>query len=272
MRIHRRGIQLALAGFWLLDGALQLQPFMFTRGFATHVLEPVAVGQPSFVAALVRLGATVVLWHPAVFDSLIAVSQLALGAGLLWRRTARFALGASALWALGVWITGEGLGGVLSGAGLRAGAPGAALLYAVLAVVAWPRGTAADSPPSPWTVPIWSLLWVGLAAAAFARSGFDLLGVAELGVAVLALPRRRGARWLAAGGGAALALFAWTTAQAFGGLATGQATDPNTGPLLVLVAVALVGTLGRRQSGAVLAQPAYPDLRLVDASLDRAAA
>ncbi|MGH9100811.1 MAG: hypothetical protein ACRDV8_11365, partial [Acidimicrobiales bacterium] len=32
--VSRRRLQIALALFWLLDGALQLQPFMFTRGFA----------------------------------------------------------------------------------------------------------------------------------------------------------------------------------------------------------------------------------------------
>ena len=36
--------------------------------------------------------------------------------GIAWRPTLRLALGASIMWALGVWWLGEGLGGVLSGA------------------------------------------------------------------------------------------------------------------------------------------------------------
>ncbi len=40
MRVTRRGLQLALAALWLLDGALQFQPFMLTRGFAHDVIAP----------------------------------------------------------------------------------------------------------------------------------------------------------------------------------------------------------------------------------------
>ena len=36
--------------------------------------------------------------------------------------------------------------------------------------------------------------------------------------------------------------------EAFGQLASGSATDPNTGPLLVLGALALVGVTGRWQA------------------------
>ena len=39
--------------------------------------------------------------------------------------------------------------------------------------------------------------------------------------------------------GAALALDYWVFGEAFGGLFTGLATDPNTGPLLVLLALAV---------------------------------
>lgn len=48
-------------------------------------------------------------------------------------------------------------------------------------------------------------------------------------------------RWrnTAAVAGAAFALAIWATAQGLGGLTTGQATDPNSGPLLVLLAAAL---------------------------------
>ena len=46
------------------------------------------------------------------------------------------ALAASIAWALAVWWLGEGLGGVLTGAASPVtGAPGAALLYALAAVL-----------------------------------------------------------------------------------------------------------------------------------------
>jgi len=40
-------------------------------------------------------------------------------------------------------------------------------------------------------------------------------------------------------GGAALALDYWVLGQSFGGIVTGIATDPNAGPLLILLAAAL---------------------------------
>ena len=86
-----------------------------------------------------------VLTHPALFNAAFATIQLALAAGLLWRRTTRLALAGTIVWALGVWWLGEGLGGLLTGtASPVTGAPGAALLYVVIAVLAWPRRAGRD--------------------------------------------------------------------------------------------------------------------------------
>ena len=64
---------------------------------------------------------------PAVADVCFGLIQLTLGAGLLHRRTVRWALAASVLWALSVWYLGEGLGGLGGGqASLLTGAPGSA--------------------------------------------------------------------------------------------------------------------------------------------------
>jgi hypothetical protein len=38
--LNRRQMQVALGIPWLSDGALQFRPFMFSRGFLTHVIEP----------------------------------------------------------------------------------------------------------------------------------------------------------------------------------------------------------------------------------------
>jgi hypothetical protein len=46
-------------------------------------------------------------------------------------------------------------------------------------------------------------------------------------------------RNVAAMAGGLFAVTIWITAEGLGGLATGQATDPNSGPLLVLTAAAL---------------------------------
>jgi hypothetical protein len=135
----RRGIQIALGVVWLADGALQLQPFMFGRGFVNQILLPSYMGSPAGVTGPAMAFTRLVLHAPAAWNAAFAVTQLLLGAALLWRRTARAALAASVAWALGVWWFGEGLGGVLSGsASPLTGAPGAVILYALLAVLAWP--------------------------------------------------------------------------------------------------------------------------------------
>src|SRR4051812_7494192 len=138
--ITRRGLQVALGLFWLLDGVLQAQPFMFTRAFATQVIAPVGQGQPGFVSGPVHWVSTVIAAHPVAWNVPFAAIQILLGVGLLVPRTARLTLAASIAWALPVWYLGEGLSGMASGqASLITGAPGAALIYVILAAAAWPR-------------------------------------------------------------------------------------------------------------------------------------
>jgi len=85
MRITRRGMQIVLALLWLLDGALQLQPFMFGHGFAEQIIAPAGQGQPGIIASAVAWAAGTVDAHPVVWDSLFAAVQLAIGVGLLVR-------------------------------------------------------------------------------------------------------------------------------------------------------------------------------------------
>ena len=135
----RRSLRFTLGWLWLLDGLLQLQPFMFTRGFAHQVIAPVGTGQPFFVAGPVSWNAHLIAEHPAAANTVFASIQLVIGFSLLLSRSARAAIVASVLWATGVWYFGEGLGGVLGGhMTALLGAPGAALLYALLSCAAWP--------------------------------------------------------------------------------------------------------------------------------------
>ena len=166
----RRSLRWALGLVWLLDGALQLQSFMFTKGFATSIIAPSAAGQPGFVAGAVGWNARLIAGHPALFNGVFASVQLALGLAFLFRRTARLAVVASVAWAAGVWYFGEGLGEVFGWhTTALAGAPGAALLYAVLALAAWPGSGPAGSDHEArrrellpgWTLGVWAILWVG---------------------------------------------------------------------------------------------------------------
>lgn len=287
MSVNRRHIQIVLGLLWVLDGALQLQPFMFTTGFARQVIGPSALGQPAFVADPVRWASELIAAHPALIDSGFAAAQLAIGAGLLIRPTVRLALAASVGWAVGVWYFGEGLGGTAGGnASLLTGAPGAALIYAVLAVVAWPTRTSSTPVetnanalrPRSLAVGAWVLLWVGggvlqalpgqSTPGAIARSlsgaaqgapgwlaGWDraaagwaghagtglVVGMIALDAAIAFLALRAGRlRWIGGTLGAVAALVMWVLGQGMGQIYSGQATDPNAGVLLIVLAVAVV--------------------------------
>jgi hypothetical protein len=279
----RRALQLALASVWLLDGVLQYQSFMYSKAFA-QMLAGTADGNPSVIARPITWDASLVEHHLALVNTVFATIQLLLGLGIAFRPTVRPALAASVAWALGVWWFGEGLGGVLSGAASPLnGAPGAVILYALLAVLLWPsdRGT-----PAPFTAArtvgvqvaraLWLVLWLSLAwfaltpanrapqavsgmvsnmesgqpgwLAAIDRDAVSLvtgqglatsvaLAVAFIVIAAgVYLPRSaaRAALTLAI----VVALAIWVIPEGLGMILAGGATDPNSGPLLVLLALA----------------------------------
>jgi hypothetical protein len=162
----RRVLQLILAAIWLLDGLLQYQSFMYTKAFE-QMIGGTAAGNPGVIARPVIWNAALVERHMVLLNTVFATIQLLLGLGIAYRLTVRAALAASIAWSLGVWWLGEGLGGVLSGsASPVTGAPGAVILYALLAVLLWP----ADRPgvTAPFVaaravgVPVARLLWVVL--------------------------------------------------------------------------------------------------------------
>jgi hypothetical protein len=281
--ITRRHLQVALGVLWLLDGVLQAQPFMFTRGFATQLIAGVGQGQPGFVSGPVHWVSTVIAAHPVAWNVPFAGIQLLIGVGLLVRRTARVALGASIVWALGVWYLAEGLSGLASGhASLITGAPGSALVYAILAAAAWPPRDDPSAGPAPWLPFAWAAIWIvaavfqalpgqntGTAVAGALTAGTSgapgwlasldnsvggwaarngllvviVLVAAEVMIGVGALARRT--RTPAVATGLALTLALWVLGQDLGALGSGQATDPNTGPVLALMAIALLA--GSRQ-------------------------
>jgi hypothetical protein len=289
-RVTRRGLQIALGLFWLLDGALQFQPFMLRASFAREVLAPVGDGQPHWVAGPVHWAANVVAAHPVAWDVPFASIQVLLGLGMLVPRTAKLTLAASLPWLIAVWYLGEGLSGLAGGnASIISGAPGSVLLYALLALAAWPRGGRSDVAPPRWLPYAWATFWIGGAiyqALPPNNTGADLAGqitafpgpswlasvqnslarfVTHHGVAAvvvvaavevligLAALRRTTLRLSAAAGLLAL-LAIWVIGQDFGQVYSGQATDPNTGAIAVLVAVALL--FGYRRRGAPTA-PAF---------------
>lgn len=282
MRITRRHLQLSLAALWLLDAVLQCQPFMFGRGFTRRILAPAAHGLPAVVAAPVHLATGLVSTHPQFANGAFVLIQLALGLGLLTRRYTRLALVASIAWALSIWVGGEGLGGITTGATLLSGAPGAAVLYAVIAVLAWPtHDPHGDERPSRLALPAWCLLWLTgavlqLVAGNNSTMSFTMMvrsaqsgapgwvGEIDRYVAGLQTPRWMvGAmialdvlvaiwvlvpgwtRRFSLGAGTFIALTGWFLFQGLGDVTSGRATDPNSGPLIVLLALAVAGAYPR---------------------------
>lgn len=90
----RRGLQLALAGLWLLDAVLQYQTFMFSQGFP-RMLAATAAGNPAGVADPVTWSAHLIGTHPGAANAAFATLQLLLALGIAWRPTTRAALAAS---------------------------------------------------------------------------------------------------------------------------------------------------------------------------------
>jgi len=309
----RRWLQIALGLLWLLDAALQFQPYMFSRAFAIKILSASAVGSPWPVAGPVRTASQLMLHNLVAWNAAFATMQLALAVGLLWRPTARAALAGTVFWSLAVWWLGESLGGILAGAASPlSGAPGAVILYALVALLAWPartrdrqHATVADgSPLGARSQMLWLVLWgsyaylilqapnrapgalrasiAGLAAgeprwiAAMDQVAATAAGHAGILIPVLAAAAFAligAAIFLPAAARPALtlsiilAMAIWAIGENFGGILTGQATDPNTGPLLVLLAFAF-WPLGRARSVAARPPLAAPAGQVVGAAAE----
>src|SRR3984957_16166009 len=136
----QRALQVILGLFWILDAALQFQPFMFGRGFVENNLLANASGQPFVLADFITHIGNFVSPDIAAWNTFFALIQLFIGVGLLFRRTVRPALSVSFFWVLGFWVIGDGRGVLLTGtATALTGAPGSVLLYGLLGLMAWPR-------------------------------------------------------------------------------------------------------------------------------------
>jgi hypothetical protein len=247
-----RGLRLALSACWLADAALQFQPVMFTKAFGQS-LAGSAQGNPAVIAGPITWSAGIIEQHPVATNAAFATVQLLLAAGIAWRPAVKITLAASVAWSVAVWWLGEGLGGVLTGsASPWTGAPGAVIIYALLAVVLWPadrRAPASFVAARPagrlparllWLVLWGSMAYLALRAGTMAPHGAQASAVLAIAFEVIAIgiflpgPAARVAVLLAA----AAAVVIWAVGEDFGAIFTGSATDPNSGPLLALLAAA----------------------------------
>jgi len=288
---RRRVLQLVLATVWLLDGVLQLQATFFSSSFGKSMIGSMAGGNPSIIARPISWSSDLIRQNPTATNAVFAAIQILIGLAIAWRPSVKIGLAASIVWSLGVWWVGEGLGGVLSGAANTVnGAPGAVIIYALLAVLLWPRETpVADAPfvaaqavGAKWANGLWVVLWGSLsffavagtnraagtlhdlisgeasgepgwvqwldkaAASAVGSNGLTFTILLALLSAVVAigvfLPPRGADATLALA--MVLGAMIWVFGENFGALFTNGATDLNSGPLLILLAVAYWRPLG----------------------------
>lgn len=206
---------------------------MFTTGFASDVLGSAALSQPAPLGRGITLTEHVVVANPVAWNWVFAVAELLIGVGMVLGRDGRIARVAcmgSIGWGLGVWVVGEGLGGLLTGhAALGTGAPGAALLYVLLTVAAWPRHAddRGEVPlPRCLLTAAWVLLWL-------------------IGAVLDALPAQWGARGLSAQAAMGWMMSpSWAAGPALG-VARWFGTLPVGGAVLAtLVVVALQAAVG----------------------------
>jgi spore coat protein A len=290
-----RAIQVALGLCWILDGALQLQPFMYSKSWIQQ-LASMGADQPQWLTSSIAWATGLAGTHLAVWNTFFALTQLAIGLGLVYRRTVSMALTGSLAWAAVVWWFGEAFGMLLMNtASPLTGAPGAVVLYALIALMVWPNGRPGGLLGGRGARTMWAVLWVAmgwlwlLAANSGANSVSNAIASAPTGARWLSTVLSAAAQ-VTAGRGQVIALSSaglcaligcgaglrwharaflwiaivlngvyWVVGQAFGGLATGEATDINSAPLFVLLAAAMF-SLFPRQARSASASGA-PDLR-----------
>ena len=230
------------------------------------MLAPSGMGEPAFVSGPVLMAERLISGHVVAVERDVrhrparAGGRAALAAprsGRPWRARSRgrSRSGGSAR---------DSAGSSARTANPLTGAPGAALLYAFLAILIWPRAQGASlassaaqassvaggSPLGRWARLAWFVLWATMAVLMLAAPTASSSLTGGGGITAAAVTIGFGAAFALAAAGllvpstvrpalvvaviAALAL--WCTAEGFGEILSGSATDPNTGPLLVLIA------------------------------------
>jgi hypothetical protein len=271
-----------LAGLWVLDGVLKLQPFMFTKDVGPMTIGDAVTGAPNWLADPMNWVERIMVNHPDGPMVVFALAELAIGFAIAYRPTLRYGLIACLCWVPFLWFFAEGLGGLTADSGPFGGAPGASILYGLLAVLLWPTDRPGTSEAARFVGVraariVWVVLWgllAGLAllpanraADAFSDAISDnvsgtpqgytsLLNHAaswtegrgnELGITLAVLlalvavsvliPDRRVVR-----AGLVLAIviatIIWVLGEGLGMPFMGMATDPDTGPLLAVIAIA----------------------------------
>ena len=287
-----RRVQTVLGLLWLLDGGLQFQGFMYSHGFPA-MLVGLAQGQPGWLHDSMVWAAKFANGDLAVWNTLFALTQVLIGAGLLYRPTVKFAIAGSLGWVLVVWWFGEGFGMLfMDMAQPLTGAPGGVFMYGLIGLLAWPNGRPGGIFGPGGAKLVWAGLWLLMAwlwlmaPSSSANATHDALTGVDSGIGFINSLQSDLAS-AARGDGLVIALVLsalsaaigiavatdwhprtflaisivlsavyWVIPQAFGGIFAGGATDPNTAPLFILLACAMYPVVSARPAPAASAQAA----------------
>lgn len=294
LSITRRGLQIALGLIWLLDGGLQFQSALYSHSFTQGIVE-MASGQPVWLEHSMTWAAHLAEGNLGVYNTLFALVQVFIGFGLLYRPTVKPALLASFGWVLVVWWFGEGFGMLfMNMAEPLTGAPGAVLLYGLIGVLVWPGEKVAGLLDARGARIMWAALWLVMAwlwlgpASSGPHSVSNVLEAGGSGMGWLTSLQSWVAGWTAGGGLVVALVFAilsaaiaigvamdrwakpllwlsiainlvlWVVGQGVGEIFAGGATDPNAGPLFILMALAMFPVVGVREERAPATARADP--------------
>lgn len=272
---NRRRVQTVLGLIWLIDGGLQFQGVFYTNSFK-QLLDGAAQGQAGWLHDSIIWGAKIASSNFGVWNTLFALTQIAIGFGLLYRPLVKPALVASFGWTLVVWWFGNGFGGLfLAAAQPMTGAPSAVLLYALIGLVVWPGERPGGLLGARGARIQWAVLWLVMAflwlTASSAASDATSAMLTSTGSGIGAITSLQNHLASASKGGgvpiafvlAALSaaigvavatgwygrtflwisivlnLLYWIIPQGLGGVFAGGATDVDTGPLFILLAAAM---------------------------------
>ena len=92
LHINKRTIQIVLGVMLIIDAGLQFQPRMFGTDFVSMVIAPNAAGQPHVIASSITHMAHFLSRDVGLWNTIFGFTQLAIGIGLLRRRTVKIAL------------------------------------------------------------------------------------------------------------------------------------------------------------------------------------
>lgn len=150
---------------------------MFQKG-SDGFLGPIAqntMGPPNPLTDFISFVITILVQHQALATISIAVMQIGIGLLLIWPKYIKTGLVISSVWAIGVWLIGEGVGQLIfPQASMLTGAPGAALIYSLLGIVLWPKPVSASNLSNHnkfskwinsgnWAFHLWAVTWCGTA-------------------------------------------------------------------------------------------------------------